>query len=47
MSIADEVKECVTRAIAGSSVDASEASPGHFVIRVTSTAFAGKTLLQK
>ncbi len=47
MSIEQQVKDSIEQAMDATSVDVAQVSGGHFEIRVVSTAFEGKSLLQK
>lgn len=45
--ITDDIRRAIEESITGAQATAVEASPGHFEIRVISSQFAGKSLLQK
>lgn len=43
----DEMKSAIEKAIPGASVDVTAGGGGHYSLRVVSSAFEGKSLLQK
>jgi stress-induced morphogen len=45
--IADDLKRSIEAALPGAGVAVAPVSPGHFEIRVTSNAFAGKSRVQQ
>ena len=45
--IVERVREAIEAALPGAQVEIASASPGHFQIRVTSQAFAGKPKLKQ
>jgi stress-induced morphogen len=46
-TIVPQIRDAIQAAIAGAEVEVRPASPGHFEIRVTSAAFAGRSGLQR
>ena len=47
MDLTQDIRQAIESAIPGAAVEVFANSPGHFGIRVTAAAFAGKSLVQQ